>query len=160
MLFVLVISVRYNVFCCLQGATDYSLVLKRAKNLSIILAYSNVDWSGCPDNFRSTIRHPSSWGLILFLGVPTNNLLSPNPLQMSSTRSFYIQLLKPSGFGTSLLSWALLFVSLFGFFVRISLPPTLLPTLSFMGTASILKLTIMCHDRVAHVDLVVKCISI
>jgi len=56
-----------HIFHYLQGNVNHGLVLERAKQLSMVLAYSNVDWAGYPDNSRSTM------GYAIFLGP---NLIS------------------------------------------------------------------------------------
>ena len=46
---------------------NYGLWLRLSKNMSIIIAYSNADWAGCPDSRRSTN------GYAIFIG---GNLIS------------------------------------------------------------------------------------
>ncbi|CAH9117808.1 unnamed protein product [Cuscuta europaea] len=51
----------------LQGTSAHGLWLKSDKNISVIMAYSDADWAGCPDISRSTT------GYVVFLG---SNLIS------------------------------------------------------------------------------------
>ncbi|CAH9139488.1 unnamed protein product [Cuscuta epithymum] len=51
-----------RIYRYLQGTSDHGLWLKSDRNISVIMAYSDADWAGCPDSSRSTI------GYAVFLG--------------------------------------------------------------------------------------------
>lgn len=54
--------VAQRISCYFQGNANHGLVLKRAKTLSVVVAYSDADWAGCSDISRSTT------GYVVFLG--------------------------------------------------------------------------------------------
>ncbi|XP_021849191.1 uncharacterized mitochondrial protein AtMg00810-like [Spinacia oleracea] len=56
-----------RIYRYLQGTADYGLWLRPAPDMSIMIAYSDADWAGCPDSCRSTT------GYAIFLG---GNLIS------------------------------------------------------------------------------------
>ncbi|XP_015162050.1 uncharacterized mitochondrial protein AtMg00810-like [Solanum tuberosum] len=56
-----------RIFKNLQGTLKYGLFLRASSSISMVVAYSDVDWAGCPDSWRSTI------GFAVFLG---SNLIS------------------------------------------------------------------------------------
>ncbi|CAH9121509.1 unnamed protein product [Cuscuta epithymum] len=56
------VQVRY-----LQGTSSHGLWLRAGQSISLIVAYSDADWAGCPDSCRSTT------GYAIFLG---GNLIS------------------------------------------------------------------------------------
>ncbi|CAH9057687.1 unnamed protein product [Cuscuta epithymum] len=56
-----------RIYRYLQGTSTHGLWLKSDKNISVIMAYSDADWAGCPDSSRSTT------GYAVFLG---SNLIS------------------------------------------------------------------------------------
>ncbi|CAH9114185.1 unnamed protein product, partial [Cuscuta epithymum] len=56
-----------RIYRYLQGTSKHGLWLRSDKNISVIVAYSDADWAGCPDSSRSTT------GYAIFLGT---NLIS------------------------------------------------------------------------------------
>ena len=56
------LSVVQGIFRYLQGTIDHSLTLKKAKQLYMVLAYSDPNWTGCSDSSRSTKAY------VVFLG--------------------------------------------------------------------------------------------
>ncbi|CAH9137156.1 unnamed protein product, partial [Cuscuta epithymum] len=56
-----------RIYRYLQGTMDYGLWLQSNRDISLIVAYSDADWAGCPDSSRSTT------GYAIFLGP---NLIS------------------------------------------------------------------------------------
>ncbi|XP_021837772.2 uncharacterized mitochondrial protein AtMg00810-like [Spinacia oleracea] len=51
-----------RIYRYLQGTVDYGLCLRPGPDMSIMIAYSDADWAGCPDSCRSTT------GYAIFLG--------------------------------------------------------------------------------------------
>ncbi|CAH9063661.1 unnamed protein product [Cuscuta epithymum] len=56
-----------RIYRYLQGSVDHGLWLQSNPDISLIVAYSDADWAGCPDSSRSTT------GYAVFLG---SNLIS------------------------------------------------------------------------------------
>lgn len=52
------LSVVQRIFRYLQGTTDHGLMLRLAKSLYVVLAYSEADWAGCLDSSRSNLPGP------------------------------------------------------------------------------------------------------
>ncbi|CAH9085930.1 unnamed protein product [Cuscuta europaea] len=56
-----------RIYRYLKGTNTHGLWLRAEKNISVVTAYSDADWAGCPDSSRSTT------GYAVFLG---SNLVS------------------------------------------------------------------------------------
>ena len=61
------LSAVKRIYRYLIGTVDHGLWLRPSKDVTIIIAYSDADWAGCPDSCRSTS------GYAIFLG---DNLIS------------------------------------------------------------------------------------
>ncbi|XP_021808645.1 uncharacterized protein LOC110752330 [Prunus avium] len=58
----------------LKGTLGHGLSLCRSHDSSLLIAYSDADWAGCPDTRRSTTGYVSFWDPISFHGVPRNHV--------------------------------------------------------------------------------------
>ena len=98
-----------RIFRYLQGTLTHGLFLRPSTSPSIVIAYSDADWAGCKDSCRSTT------GYAIYLGpnmIAWHSKKRPTVSRSSTKAEYrplgYIQLLRPSGFGSFSMILALL----------------------------------------------------
>ncbi|XP_022975232.1 uncharacterized protein LOC111474341 [Cucurbita maxima] len=65
-----------HIFRFVKGTLHFCLTFRPSTVPSALVAFSDVDWVGCPDTIRSTSGYSIILVTISFLRVPKRNLLS------------------------------------------------------------------------------------